>query len=169
MNADWLMELRDRFQYADGKLLVKKSGRWRGRVGEEAGTARPDGRRVVQFKGKRLFNHQIIWLIFNDDIPEGFTIDHEDRNPLNNRIENLRLATSSEQQGNKTLQSNNSSGYRGVSYCGSKNKSNPWAANIKHDGVTTHLGYFKTAEEAANAYNTAATKKFGAFASLNKV
>lgn len=155
----------DRFRYDDGKVFVKKSGQWKGKVGDEAGSPRPDGRRVIQVKGTRLFTHQIVWLIHNDDLPEG-TIDHKDTDPTNNRIENLRAATDSQQQGNKRLQVNNTTGYKGVNYRKDV-KEKPWRAFIKDDGKTIHLGYFATKEAAARAYDSAALEKFGDFAQLN--
>lgn len=158
-------EILQRFEYIDGKIFVKKAGQWKGLVGEEAGSVRKDGRRIIQIKGKRLFTHQVVWLMFNEDLPAG-SIDHKDNNPSNNRIENLRAADESEQQGNKSIQVNNTSGFKGVSSKHS-HKSKPWKAYIKHETKTVHLGYFYTAEEAARAYDKAAKEKFGEFALLN--
>jgi hypothetical protein len=159
-------EIRKRFEYCDGKVLVKTSGQWRGIVGEEAGSVRKDGRRIIQIKGKRLFTHQVVWLLFNDELPLG-SIDHIDNDQTNNKIENLRAASGSEQQGNKSVQTNNTSGFKGVSFSSKRNNSRPWRAYIKDNGVSVHLGYFISAEEAARAYDTAAKEKFGAFALLN--
>lgn len=157
--------IRERFRYEDGKVLVKKSGKWKGLVDTEAGTVRPDGRVVIQIKTKRLFAHQVVWLLFNDNLPDT-SVDHKDRDRTNNRIDNLRPATTAEQQGNKALQRNNSSGYRGVSRA-ANHKTKPWLASIKEDGRRKHLGYFSTPEDAARAYDAAAIEKFGAFASVN--
>lgn len=159
-------EILDRFEYVDGKVFVKKAGQWKGKVGDEAGSLRPDGRRIVQVKNTLLFTHQVVWLIFNDDLPEG-TIDHKDTDPSNNRIGNLREATGTDQQGNKNVQSNNTTGYKGVSYSDTRNKTKPWRAYIKDQGKAVHLGYFATAETAAKAYDIAALEKFGNFALLN--
>lgn len=158
-------EIMERFEYDAGKVIVKKSGQWKGLIGDEAGSLRPDGRRVIQVKNDLLFTHQVVWLMFNDSLPEG-TLDHRDTNPTNNRIENLRPATDSEQQGNKKVQKNNTSGYKGVGFR-SDIKAKPWKAYIKHEGKSVHLGYFSTAEAAAKCYDEAAKIKFGEFAFLN--
>lgn len=159
-------EVRDRFEYVEGKVLVKKAGQWKGLVGEEAGTVRKDGRYSIQIKGVRLFTHQVVWLLFNDQLPDT-TIDHKDNDHSNNKIGNLRSASGTDQQGNKGIQINNSTGYKGVSYSTNRNKSKPWRAYIKDQGKAVHLGYFCTAEAAAQAYDLAATEKFGDFALLN--
>jgi HNH endonuclease/AP2 domain len=93
-------------------------------------------------------------------------IDHKDTNKLNCRRSNLRLATHNENQRNKLIQTNNTSGYKGVSWRKDQLK---WTAYIKLNGNKIHLGYFATAKEAAIAYNVAAINLFGEYANLNKV
>lgn len=153
--------IRDRFSYQDGSILVKKSGQWKGKVGDEAGTVRPDGRRVIQVKGKRLFTHQVVWLMFNDKLPET-TIDHKDRDPTNNRIGNLRPATMSEQHLNRGLSPINTSGFKGVSFKGGV-KGKPWRATFRDK----HLGYFASPEEAARAYDNRASEEACEFTVFN--
>src|ERR1700730_17241508 len=53
---------------------------------------------------------------------EGFTIDHIDRDPLNNQTDNLRYATRSQQEANKSVRVDNTSGYKGVTWHGSCQK-----------------------------------------------
>jgi hypothetical protein len=90
--------------------------------------------------------------------------DHADRNGLNNQRSNLRPATSSESMANRPLFSNNQSGFKGVYRIGSDR----WRAQIRVDRKLRHLGYFRTAEEAARAYDEAANKAFGVYASPNR-
>ena len=59
--------------------------------------------------------HRFIWTLKYGDIPEGFDIEHWDENKLNCQISNLRLATRSENNCNKTKQKNNKSGVKGIS------------------------------------------------------
>ncbi len=91
-------------------------------------------------------------------------IDHIDSDTLNNRRENLRLATKAENTYNLSLRSNNTSGYKGVSYITSAGK---FCASITRNNITTRLGYFVEPEEAARAYDRAARFLFGEFSCLN--
>lgn len=95
---------------------------------------------------------------------EGKHVDHRNRNGLDNRRCNLRTATSAQNNANQSMKSNNSSGFRGVHYSKFAQK---FTAKISHQGKAQHLGYFKTAEEAALAYNAAALLFHGELANLN--
>lgn len=88
-------------------------------------------------------------------------VDHEDRNPLNNRQNNLRLATRSQNGANKNVQSNSSSGLKGASW---DKKARKWRAQLQFNGKGIHLGYFDTVEEAHTAYCEGAIKYHGEFA-----
>ena len=66
-------------------------------------------------KPKSILLHRYIYELKYGKIPEGFFIDHIDRNPLNNQISNLRLVTPTENRYNKSKYKNNKSGYIGVS------------------------------------------------------
>lgn len=96
------------------------------------------------------------------DIPKGMEVDHINQDKLDNRKENLRLATRRQQMRNRPKGSNNTTGYKGVTF----NKGDgAYRAAIKMDGKTYHLGNHKTAEEAARAYARGATILHGEFAS----
>jgi hypothetical protein len=90
--------------------------------------------------------------------------DHVDMDGLNNQRNNLREATVSQQGANQSLQSNNISGYKGVSWYKRYKK---WLAQIRINKRKTHLGYFIDIKNAARAYNKAAIKCFGTFARVN--
>jgi hypothetical protein len=90
-------------------------------------------------------------------------IDHKNGNGLDNRKENLRMASTAENARNLNKKSsNNTSGYRGVSFS-KRHKNKPWMGRIKFNGKLIHLGYFFTAEEAAKAFDKKAVELFGEF------
>jgi hypothetical protein len=94
-------------------------------------------------------------------------VDHKNGNPLDNRKENLRFATSSQNHANRQIGANNTSGYKGVSRCHG-GRVERFKAQVKVNGVAHFLGRFDTAIEAAKAYNEAAKRLFGEFAYLNQ-
>lgn len=97
--------------------------------------------------------------------PPGYVVDHINGNGLDNRRENLRIITNKENVTcRRVLPSNNTSGYRGVSFHKAKKG---WDAKIKVNQHAIHLGRYKTAEEAARAYDEAAKLYFKEFAKLN--
>ncbi len=92
--------------------------------------------------------------------------DHSDRNGLNNQRYNLREASCQENNRNATRQKNNTTGYRGVDY----NKDHKaFRARVNVNRKSVYCRYFKTATEAALAYNEAAKIHFGEFANLNVI
>lgn len=107
---------------------------------------------------KGIYLHRLIMNISHD-----FHIDHINANTLDNRTINLRQCTRTENNRNSKISKNNSSGYKGVSW----NKGNKkWRAYIAAE-KQIHLGFFVKKEEAAKAYNQAARKYHGEFASIN--
>jgi hypothetical protein len=92
-------------------------------------------------------------------------VDHIDRNKLNVQESNLRPATYSEDEVNKGLRSDSTSGFKGVSWHKSRKK---WRARISSKKKEIHLGYFDTAEEAALAYDSTAMRFYGSKARTNK-
>ncbi len=90
--------------------------------------------------------------------------DHIDGNGLDNRKAKLRSCTHLENAGNRKRQSNNTSGYKGVSWCKGMGK---WKTQIQYNYKSMHIGYFNCLVKAAVAYDGAAMKYFGEFAKLN--
>lgn len=100
------------------------------------------------------------------DAPKGTTWDHINRNGLDNREENLRPATGTQQKANTKLRIDNSSGCRGVwQPKGQRN----WRARITVGGKAVDLGRFDTMAEAVRARNDAARYYFKEFAQLDIV
>jgi hypothetical protein len=100
------------------------------------------------------------------DVPKGMQVDHINRDMKDNRRDNLRIVTPSENQINRTTLSSNTSGYKGVSY---DKKSEKWRASVIKDGVQHHLGFYINKEDAAKAYNAKAFEFYGEKALLNDV
>lgn len=98
--------------------------------------------------------------------PLHLEVDHKDLDKLNNQRNNLRLATFSQNRANRSLQKNNTSGYKGVVL---DKRVGKWGARIKVNGKTKSLGYYTTPEEAAERYNRAASFYYGEFARLNEL
>jgi hypothetical protein len=92
--------------------------------------------------------------------------DHINQNKLDNRRENLRPATRSQNVANVGKRSGNTSGHKGVSWCRREER---WRASIHVHGIDEHLGSYDKIEDAARAYNAVAIKYFGEYAHLNEV
>lgn len=91
--------------------------------------------------------------------------DHRDGNGLNNQRENLRPATRRQNQQNQRKRPDCSSRFKGVCW---NEESRKWQANIRVNGYKRYLGLFEVEEDAADAYDEAATRLFGEFALTNQ-
>lgn len=115
-----------------------------------AATSRKNGR-------KSIYMHRLLMGITDSSIQ----VDHIDGDMLNNVLSNLRVATNQQNKYNTKKPSNNSSGFKGVSFSKCANK---WHAYISAENKRFHLGLFLTPEEAHAAYCSAAKKLHGEFA-----
>lgn len=93
--------------------------------------------------------------------PDGLVVDHINHNELDNRKNNLRVCTQSNNAMNRKKAINNTSGYIGVVF---KKDCNKWEAFIRVDGKRKYLGLFATPELAYEARKEAEEKYFGEFA-----
>lgn len=110
-------------------------------------------------KGGEIMLHRMIL-----SCPKGFFVDHKNGNKLDNRRENLRLATPSQSVANTAACVDGSSNYKGVTLHRKKGK---WQAQIGFRGRSRYLGLHHTQLGAALAYDKAARKIFGEFAKPN--
>lgn len=138
----------------------------RDRAGREVATTGPDGQIVTRLchggvKYGCLLGHHIVWCIFGRQFEGYKVIDHINRNPADNRIENLRLVPQSLNCWNRKTQANNTSGVKGVSM---HNASGLWRAQIAVDRKQMHLGYFSAFDDAVAARKAAELRYYGEFA-----
>lgn len=154
-------ELHEIFSYnpETGELFWKKKISVKCKIGKIAGGLNKNGRMIVGIGYKHYRVHRIAWAMMTGKWPEN-EIDHINRNPSDNRWENLREATHSQNMKNLTIPKTNKSGHKGVSWHAIGKK---WQAHIKANGVNHYLGLFNTAEEAAKAYIEASKKLHGEF------
>lgn len=114
----------------------------------KAGTVNKDGYVCICIDGKYKYAHRIVWEHFMGKIPDGMTIDHINHLKGDNRIENLRLATYTENNRNQGLSKNNKSGFAGVFWESDRNK---WSARINVNKKFIRLGSFEKKEDAIRA------------------
>jgi len=92
--------------------------------------------------------------------PDGMECDHKHGNGLDNRKSQLRNCTHAQNSKNRKLNSDNTTGYKGVYW---KKDRNRWIARIMVDGKDICLGYFKDIQEAVEARKIAESKYHGEF------
>jgi len=112
-----------------------------------AGSVTTDGYRSVVLFGRRYQAHRLIWLYMTGEWPAQ-EIDHINRNRLDNRWVNLRLATRLQNSWNTNGHANSKSGVKGVAYVARTGK---WQVQLRVCGKTHYVGVYDTVSEAAQA------------------
>lgn len=130
--------LQEMFNYEDGMLFYKKNPPRSNLVNKRAGTKSFGNYRQVTIAKKKFFEHRLIWILLNGTIPNDLVIDHIDRDPSNNKIENLRVIS----QAGNTLN-------RSTTTHVQKWAEDKWYARFKRFGKTNSK-FFSTKEEAEN-------------------
>ena len=128
-------EIFEAVYYKDGLLFWKRNDK-------PAGTTTKAGYSKVQINKVVYSTHRLVWVLFNKEIPLDKQIDHIDRNPSNNKIENLRLVDAVSNALNKKCRMSNT-GIRGVS----KDR-DYYKVSFTVKGKSIHVGNFKKFEEA---------------------
>lgn len=129
-------------------------------IGTIAGTQQTGGYRQIRIDGSIYTAHRLAWFSFFGKWPRE-ELDHINGVKTDNRIQNLREATRSQNEANKRTPRNNTTGFKGVSW----NKARQcFTASFQYKGKHRHLGCFATAIEAHAKYRDAALEKQGEFA-----
>lgn len=151
------LSVHERFEYKDGALFWKHhplslfgaERAWKAfntkHAGKRVGRS-VNGYLYVPIKRRHYSIHRIIFFMFHGYEP--YIVDHIDGNPLNNKIENLRAATNSQNQANTRLSKANTSGYKGVYF---HKSTGLWQASVRKDKKLIHLGLFQNIEDAVKA------------------
>jgi hypothetical protein len=147
--------LKELFSYDEKTGYFKRYQRF-GPKKEISGHIATKGHRQIMVDRKLYMAHRLAWMYVNGSFPENL-IDHINRNPDDNRICNLRLATNSENQQNTKVRKDNLCGHKGITY---RSQTNQWRARISKNGKTIDLGSFKCLDDALKARKQAEDKIF---------
>lgn len=104
--------------------------------------------------------HRIIWAVNGFDLPEDMEIDHKNGNKKDNRIDNLRIVTSSQNSFNSRAKSTNKSGVKGVHW---HESSGTWRAVITVKGRQVYAKHFKSLAEASKSISIARQQLHGEY------
>ncbi len=140
------------------EALVRAKGPWHALGGNRPPCAAHRSGSRVHGRGVILM-HRVIM-----GARPGEQVDHINGNRMDNRRSNLRICTAAQNKWNGSRHRDNVSGYKGVWF---DRWARRWRAKICCHGKQFALGNYRTPQEAALAYNRAASRYFGAFARLN--
>lgn len=148
------------FSYDPQTGIVSWKTPFRRREGFQAGSVSKKGYRRIFFKGRMYRNHRIAWLLTHGEWPQG-QLDHVNGIKDDNRIDNLRIATDSQNQFNRKLSRRNTSGFKGVHFCKS---SGLWKAEVYVNYKKHSVGRYRTRQAAAEAARLKREELHGEFA-----
>ena len=151
--------LKSIFTYESGCLYWKIKVGARAAIGSKAGCEHSNGYIGIGLNEKSYLAHRLIFLIEKGYLPE--FLDHADGDKLNNRIENLRECTKSQNRQNSKTSKHNTSGTKGVDW---NKRVQKWRARICVNGKSKFLGFFNEIETAELALKIERVRLHGAFA-----
>jgi hypothetical protein len=143
-------------QSADGSFVWIKSNSNRAPVGSIAGSVSTAGYIQIALNNKDFYGHRISWA-FNKGLPLPDYIDHINGNSQDNRIENLRSVTMSQNLANSKTYSSNKLGVRGVR----RNAKGRYVASMTHNQKYIHIGIYSTLDAAIKARQEKAEEIYG--------
>lgn len=156
--------LHELFDYSGGKLFWKVRPASCIQIGDEVGSTNDSkyGYLRVRLRDRRYMVHSLIFMYHHGYMPN--LVDHIDGNSENNKIENLREATHSQNGLNKKVRSDSSTGVKNVTFHKPNSK---WAVGLSVNGKRKHIGYFDDLELAELVAIEAREKFHGAFSSYS--
>lgn len=152
-----------RYEPDTGKFFWLVARPRKTRAGDPAGHLNKKGYIEIRYNHITYQAHRIAWYFHTGKDPLTLQIDHINGDPADNRITNLRPATSAQNAKNIRKKKNTTSTYKGVSW---HKKSGKWQAQIRVDGRSIYLGYYDNELEAHLAYCAAAARLHGEFANF---
>lgn len=155
-------QLKSKLSYSPivGVFEWRCSGHAITKGGLAGGVCKSSGYVIVGVMGKHYRAHNLAWLYMTGEWPE-MDIDHKDGDRTNNAFNNLRLATKQQNQWNKQMSDQNTSGEKGVCFDKSTQK---WRGQVGIGDKRIHVGLFKSKEEAASAVRAKRVSLHGEFA-----
>lgn len=141
MDIEILSEFLEYDPSVPGCLKWRKKPSSKTVAGSQAGSfQKKRGYYYVTLHRRKYLSHRVIWALCNGSLPDGMDIDHIDMDSSNNRIENLRQATRSENHMNRRVRPNNKTGIKGLS-----KHAGGWDGRIQVNGKT-HRKFSKSRE-----------------------
>jgi len=153
-------DLLKRFRCEDGVLFyIGDELPSQVKSGDIAGCKGSHGYSQIKINSVSYLSHRIIFLMFNGFLPK--YVDHIDGNRANNKIENLRECTFSQNRCNTKIYKNNKSGVKGIHWDKEHSK---WKARIQFENKRILVGRFSELQDAKNAIIEKRNSLHGEFA-----
>lgn len=149
-----------RYEPETGIFFWLTKPRHKRQIGDAAGYKVNCGYWILRLGGRYYLAHRVAWLLTTGKWPKN-EIDHIDGNRSNNQIKNLREATHSQNMANRKVSARSKTGIKGVHPNG-----DGYAACIRINNKSIHLGYFNNLEDGKAAYDLAAKRVHGEFARI---
>lgn len=152
-------KVRPIHHFPDQRAMRIWNTKYSGKVAH--GSARWNGYLYLTIFNSSYAAHRLAWYMSNGSCPQTMEIDHINGNRSDNRLKNLRMATPNNNQHNKKIQKNNSSGHKNVVW---NKQCNKWQVKMNHNKLCYHFGLFEDIEEAAKCASAARAKLHKQFA-----